>query len=201
LFHDGFELGAIGRFGERIGPAGLLDGPLAGGGRFLIFAPTTFGGDTDVVDLRTGARRSLPSGAGVMALDPARPRLILSLPGTGAAGTFDIAVFDIATWTAETIVTRACPSVFLSFPAGIAYAYDAQLAVVSRCSAPQVVEDLVAIDLAARPRQLRRLPVAPGFSTWVLSSDGQRLFVRTAIGFLTTIIEAYDVASGQVVVP
>ena len=133
-------------------------------------------------------------------MDPARPTLILWLPGTGGAGTFDIAAFDIVTGATETILTRACASrSWVVFPT-IAYAYDAQLVVTQRCAAPTVVEGLVVVDLATHPRQVRQLPLAfdlpLDFGAFAVSSDGQRLFVRTTTELLTYRIDAYDLVSG-----
>lgn len=194
LFHYGYELGAIGRFGERIGPANGLDHRLAGGGRFIV---PTLEGETDVVDRRTGARRSLPAAASVLSVDPARPRLILAVPGTGPVGTRDLAVFDVVTGLAEVVIASACggPLGLTAGPA--AYAYDAQLIVGLRCSAPQVVQDLVAVDVSRRPYQLRVLPFTPAADWFEVSSDGTLLFARASTGFLTAVVTAHDIDSGR----
>jgi hypothetical protein len=203
LFLDGSELGALGRFGESIGLARGLDGLLAGGGRFLV--PEPFTGERDVVDLHTGARRALPPSAEIAALDPARPRLILWLPGTAVAGTFDLAVYDVVSGTAETVLTQVCALSVFGGPAAAAYAYDAERLVSLRCSAPGVVDALASLDLAESPRRVRLLPVPRGtaglldYSALTVSSDGRRLFVRINTGFLTAVVDAYDLESGGLV--
>lgn len=184
LFLDDVELGALGRFGEPIGPARGLDRQLAGGGRYRV--PESIEGDTDIVDLRTGARRPLPAGTAVAAVDPARPRLILWRP---LAQGVDVVVFDIVTGMAQTVLSGACGS------GTLAYAYDAQVVVTGRCSASQV-EELVAVDLSTAPPAVRPLPIAGQFGAIAVSADGQRLYGRTSTGFLTSRIDAYDLASG-----
>jgi hypothetical protein len=184
LFLEGSELGAFGRFGEPIGPARGLDRQLAGGGRYRV--PELIEGETDIIDLRTGARRALPAGTAVAAVDPARPRLILSRP---MAQAVDVVVFDIVTGVAETVLSGACGS------GTLAYAYDAQVVVTRRCSGSQV-EELVAIDLSTFAPAVRPLPIAGQFGAIAVSADGQRLYGRTSTGFLTSRIDAHDLASG-----
>ena len=195
LFIDGVEIGAHGRFGQPIGPANGLDGELAGGGRFLV--PVTFKGETDVVDLHIGARRALPTGANVDSVDSARARLILSLPGTGHTGTLDVAVFDIVTGATDVVVTGACPSGLIGGAERVWHTRtDVQLVLVLRCTAPQVVQDLVAVDLSGPSHQVRVLPFTPKSSLLEVSSDGHRLFAGTSTGFGTGVIDAYDIATG-----
>lgn len=191
LFHDGWELGAIGAFGQRLGPAGGLDGSLVAGGRIRV-------SDTDAVDLRTGARRALPAGAIVVAVDEARPRVLLGMPGTAAPGTFDLAMFELVAGATETLVTDVCAvPVFGTAPALVAYAYDGQLAVTQRCDGTGALRNVVAVDLSVSPRQLRVLPAPISLGSGAaLSSDGERLFVRTVEGFLTYRTDGFDVATG-----
>lgn len=191
LYHVGFELGAFGRFGERIGPSGGLDGRLAGGGRFAVR-------DSEVTDLRTGGSRALPPGTIVTAIDPARPRVFLSVPEPGGSDTATLALFDIVTGTLEPLVQHACRQrSFGDGPALAAYAYDAQLLVVQRCASPSSVADLVAVDLRRPARPQRVLPIATASAFRLeLSADGSRLYVQTSTGFLAYVTEAFDVDTG-----
>lgn len=192
LFHYGYELGAIGRFGERIGPARGLDGDLVGGGRFLV-------GDTEVTDLRSGARRPLPAGAVVTALDPARPYVVVTVPEP-VTGTALVGRFDIVTGVLEPLVSTACRfgSPFGPEPAVAAYAYDAQRLVVGRCNSGQMVSDYVAVDVGhpRRPTRVLPIPTSAPLPGLVLSSDGTRLYVKSLDAFLTNRTEAYDVGTG-----
>lgn len=194
LFHVGYELGAFGRFAERLGPANGLDGRLIGGGRFAV-------SDTEVTDLRTGARRALPPGAVVTALDPARPRLFLSTVVSGSSTTANVAVLDIASGALDPLAPDSCRQTsFGAGPALAAYAYDAQLLVAQRCAADGTPVDLVAVDLAAAARPVRVLSIAarPAFRM-ELSSDGSRLYLQSSTGFFSYLTEAFDTASGTTV--
>jgi len=188
IFHDGWELGALGHFGQRLGPAAGLDGRLVAGGRVAV-------SDTEAVDLPTGARRALPPGATVVALDPARPRVVLAMPGTGPAGTLDLALFELVPGTSETLVTGVCRSPITGGAATVSsYAYDAQLVIAQRCAAGGAAQDIVAVDASQAPA---RLPIAIGLASQLeMSSDGQRLFIRTALGFGTSRTHGFDVANG-----
>jgi hypothetical protein len=190
LFHDGGELGALGHFGQRLGPASGLDGRLVAGGRVAVT-------DTEAADLPTGARRALPPGATVVALDPARPRVVLAMPGTGPAGTLDLALFELVPGTSETLVTGVCRSPVAGGAATVSsYAYDAQLVIAQRCR-DGAAQDIVVIDVAVTPSQLRVLWSATTFASQLeVSSDGQRFFIRTALGFGTSRTHGFDVATG-----
>ncbi|MGD9906558.1 MAG: hypothetical protein AB7U83_24080, partial [Vicinamibacterales bacterium] len=193
LFWNGEEFGAHGRFGEHLGPALGRDLPLAGGGRFAVT-------DSDVVDLRTGARRPLPAGARLVAPDRARPTLVVELPGTGRAGTLDLAAFDIVTGAVSPLLDDVCQRLIFGIPAGGAravYADDAQTAVAQQCDGLGVVRDLVVVDVAGRA-PLRVLPIVAGVEVMLtLSPDGTRLYV--AHSSPASSIEAYDVGTGRLV--
>jgi hypothetical protein len=71
LFIGSGEIGAFGRFGERIGDApGAVHGRFAAGGRYVVWPPQVF-------DTRTGAAVQMPS-ASVLTVDPIAPRVFLN---------------------------------------------------------------------------------------------------------------------------
>lgn len=195
LFRNGEEFGAHGRFGQRLGPSGGLDLPLAGGGRFAVTG-------TDVVDLRTTARRPLPTGAVLVAADPARAQLILSLAGTGRAGTLDLALFDIVSASVDRLLVDVCQASFFGVPVALAraaYGADGQVLAAMRCDDLTMARDVVVVDVGTRPTPPRVvLPVATTPDAELeVSTDGTRLFVMTRGS--APELAAYDTATGQLV--
>ena len=195
LYLDGSEIGAFGRFAERIGPSNGLEGRLIAGGRIAVH-------DNRVVDLRTGAERALPTGTTVVALDPARPRLIVASTPSAPVATLDVSLFDPLSGTLTLLTSSACASSTIgSIVTNSSYAYSAQVVFVSRCAAAQTVQDVVAIDVQSTPPVLRVLAIPPTQGGALTASpDGRRLYFSLSAGFFgvgsTT---AYDVATGAIV--
>ncbi len=195
LYFDGSEIGAFGRFAERIGPSNGLEGRLIAGGRIAVH-------DNRVVDLRTGAERALPTGTTVVALDPARPRLIVASTPSAPGATLDVSLFDPLSATLTLLTSSACASSTIgSIVTNSSYAYSAQVVFVSRCAAAQTVQDVVAIDVQSTPPVLRVLAIPPTQGGALTASpDGRRLYFSLSAGFFgvgsTT---AYDVATGDIV--
>lgn len=192
LYYDGFELGAFGRFGERIGPANGFEFPLIAGGRIAV-------GPASVVDLQTGATRSLPPGASVVGLDVARPRLFLAFPAATPAGTFDVSLFDVVSGVLKPLASAACGEPLIGAPVvNLAYAYSAEVVFMARCTAAQTAQDVVAIDLRHEPPAVRVVPVpASQRGAMTASPDARWLFYSASADFSGPgATDAYDAATG-----
>ena len=175
---DGVELGAVGHFGEVLGPGRGLARPLVGGGRFAVVGSA-------VLDLRTGQSRVLPTGAHAVAFDPARPRIFIVTP-TAAPSAEAVEMFDVVSGQSSPLVVNGCPTPFGPRRFEVRYAAGAERLFVERCAAVAgQASDVLVFDLAMAPPALVRtlagsLPVG---ATMLPSPDGTRLFVGVSSAF------------------
>lgn len=187
------EVGAIGRLGQRLGPAPEIG--IAAGGRVGLrcHAPEYFFFCHTAVDLRTAATRLLPPNAIVLATDPVRPRLFLELAIDVVTRRYAVATFDLVTGAIAVLVQA--PSGGPGFVAR--YAVDADELFVASARTdfpPGPPTPIVAVNPATGavvhgPFNVdgRPLDVTP---------DGTRLFVDPDVGME---LVAYDTRSGQAV--
>ncbi len=199
---DGVEVGAVGRFGEVLGPTGRLARPLVGGGRFAVVVR---GFDTTVYDLRTGQSRALPTGATAAAFDPARPRVFVVTHSFGQVARDTIGAFDVVTGVTTPIVDLpSCPSAFgPPLQPNVTYAAGTEWLFVERCAAaPATSSDVLVFDLTTSPAALRSTLSGslPSGAEVLPSPDGTRLFVGSGGLFVSNgLVVAYDTASGAIV--
>lgn len=194
---DGYEIGAVGRFGDVVGVAGGLAEPLAGGGRFAV-------SQSVIYDLRTGASRPLPAGASAVEVDPARPRVFIVTPLATTPPTEGVAIFDVVSGLTAPIVTvPECPTGFgPSRRPAVRYGAGGERLFVERCAAGAgTASDVLVFDLAAGvaagPIIAGALPVG---SLVLPTPDGTRLFVGVPGAFgAASSLTAWDVDAGSVV--
>ena len=182
LFEGARELGAIGRFGQDLGPAPNVPlSQLAGGGRFAIR-------DSEAIDLRTGAVQSLAPGF-VLSLDGARPRVFM--------GRAD------AIWLVDLATGFSYP--FSPGPTADLSCQHAASADVLLCVSFRAPEqhDLVRVDAAGRHVLITtRFVFGVSPMPWIVTPDASRVYFarcQRPLGgvFCTTDLAMFDVASGE----
>lgn len=185
---SGVEVGAIGHLGQVIGSSHGLHLPLAGGGRYAVFG-------LNIVDLRTGAVRALPTDASVVAVDVARPRVFVAAP-SGTGGMVDVAAIEVATGMSRPLLaTPVCQGVGVAPPL-VRHAAAANVLFVRTCPPAGVRSEVVAIDLRVEPPATRVAATVPRLAAIEVSSDGTRVFAASSG---SSSIEGYDTASGALI--
>jgi hypothetical protein len=183
LFIGTGEIGAFGRFGERIGAAPEpVYGQLVAGGRYI---STLMG----AYDTSTGA--FVPAAGGlVIAVDPRRPRLFMHDLAV-------VSVFDLEHRVSTPLFESTGLATLLPAPARAQLASDAnELFVWHRAAGGG--EEVAVVDLTTGTVS-RRFPIATvlgSFSDWRVAADGRRLFVVDGAQ-----IRLLDGASGLALAP
>jgi hypothetical protein len=164
LFIGTGEIGAFGRFGERIGTApGAVYGKLVAGGRYIATASGAF-------DTSTGAFTPAAGGV-VIAVDPRRPRLFMHDLAV-------VSVFDLERHVSTPLFESTGLATLLPAPARAQLASDANELFVWHRAAGNG-EEVAVVDLASGSVS-RRFPIGTvlgSFSDWRVAADGRRLFV------------------------
>ena len=164
LFIGTGQIGAFGRFGERIGPAPEpVYGQLVAGGRYV---STLMG----AYDTSTGAFVPAPGGV-VIGVDPRRPRLFMHNLAV-------VSVFDLEHQVSTPLIDSTGLATLVPAPARAQLAVDANALFVWH-RAPGGGDEIAVVDLATRTVS-RRFPVATvlgSFSDWRVTADGTRVFV------------------------
>lgn len=182
-----FEIGALGRFGEVLGPGYDLEQDRIVGGRFVVR------GATEIVDLRTGATTSLPVSGVPIAYDRARPRVFVARPTAANPSIVDVVMIDAASGRAQAVLTTAACAGDPTLKAS--HAVDSDTLFVERCGPLGSRGDIVALDLTI-PVPAPRV-VATGIwngAPFDVTPDGSRLFVSTAQG-----VDAVDTSTTAVI--
>lgn len=188
---SGVEVGAMGHLGQVLGSSQGLHLQLAGGGRYAVFG-------LNIVDLRTGAIRSLPAGAWVVAVDVARPRVFVAAPSTGSPADIDVLAFEVTSGASRTLFTMPACGFGAAEPL-VRHAAAANVLFVRTCPPAGVRSEVVAIDLRVEPPATRVVTTVPRLAAIEVSSDGTRIFAAVDAFFAPSIIEAYDTASGALI--
>ena len=183
LFAGASELGAMGHFGEPLGPApGPVYGQFAAGGRYVV-------GPYSTIDTRTG--EVIPTPGLAVAVDPRTPRVFV-FDGT------TVSTFDLLSHSVVPLV--AAPSME-TFGLGVKTAQlaaDAGELFVWRRGvglAPEVVVVNLATNTVARTYLIPPPGVFQAMIDWHASADGRRLAVLTS-----STVQMRDGVSGDLVV-
>jgi hypothetical protein len=185
LFVGSGEIGAFGRFGERIGPAPEpVYGEFAGGGRYVV-------SNWQAYDTQTGQAILLP--AEVVGADPRRARLFLHDGAT-------LSVFDLDTKTATPLGPLAPVTGWELGAPRVRLATDTdELVVLSRPLSFTTPGEFTVIDLKTGALA-RTFPIAGAVpfdlvADWRVTSDGRRLIVLTSGG-----LASIDTRDGAVLI-
>ncbi len=188
---SGVEVGAMGHLGQVLGSSQGLHLPLAGGGRYAVFG-------SSIVDLRTGAIRSLPAGAWVVAVDVARPRVFVAAPSPGSPADIDVLAFEVTSGGSRRLFTM--PACGFGAAEPLVRHAAANVLFVRTCPPAGVRSEVVAIDLRVEPPATRVAATVPRLAAIEVSSDGTRVFAAVGgWGYDPSTIEAYDTATGALV--
>lgn len=171
LFVGDGELGAFGRFGDRIGAApGAVHGRFLAGGRYVVTG-SEFDISPSIFDTRTGGLVPSPPGR-VLAVDPLRPR-VFAVEGS------DVFVWDVqGQGRTPLVVVNQDSTGFLPANSAAYAAESDELFVWSR----GLVTRLSVVDVG-RAVEVRTLSLDNSFAmNWRVTPDGARIVVPYGLG-------------------
>lgn len=205
LVLGGRDVGAVGRFGQDLGPApaDLTSGPTFGGGRYVLY------GASVVFDRRTRTRIDLPVGWQALLGDPVRPRVYAWVPPAVPGGDGALAALDLSTGSPLTVMQLPALPYPAAFNYSIRVAADADLVFAAADggfgSPTGVVHLATATGGVATQRTIQLLHptganglAGPRLQSFDVTPDGTRIFAGITDASVPSLsgVHAFEVASG-----